>query len=189
MLSGLVLFTLVHVAFSLVGIVTGVPFAYEILTSREPGWWAWVFITSTIMTSVTGFGFPANQVTPAHPFGVISLIALGIAIYALYTRKLQGKWLYAYIANAIVAFYLNAFVLVVQLFLKVPVLKAIAPTQTEPAFVIAQLVLLIGFVLLAFYSLRRYRPVFESTDPIASESPLSSAPTTQNSNELSFDRD
>jgi hypothetical protein len=47
---------------------------------------------------------------------------------------------------------------VVQLFLKVPALKALAPTQTEPPFVVTQLLVLLTFVVLGVFAVRRFKP-------------------------------
>ncbi|WP_044254416.1 hypothetical protein [Rhodopirellula sp. SWK7] len=152
------LFTIVHVAISLLGIGSGGVVVCGFLNSQRLDRWTLFFLTTTVLTSVTGFGFPAERITPAHVVGVVSLLALGLAVYARYARRLQGKWLGLFVMSSIIAFYLNSFVLVVQLFQKIPALKAIAPTQTEPEFAITQSVLLIGFVVVAVLALRRFHP-------------------------------
>jgi uncharacterized membrane protein len=61
---------------------------------------------------------------------------------------LVGAWRWIYVVGAATALYLNVFVLIVQAFLKVPLLNALAPTQTEPPFLITQVVVLAIFVVL-----------------------------------------
>lgn len=158
MSTALGLFTLFHVGISLVGIGSGVPLMYGFLTSKQSNLWTVVFLFTTILTSVTGFGFPVDHIMPSHIVGIVSLLVLGLAVYARQTRKLQGIWYRCFVISAAFAFYLNAFVLVVQTFSKVPFLKAIAPTQTEPAFLITQTVLLVGFVILTVISARKDHP-------------------------------
>jgi hypothetical protein len=160
MFSFLSLFTLVHVAISLLGIGSGAFVMYGFLKSLRLDRWTSFFLATTILTSLTGFGFPADHITPAHIVGIVSLLVLGLTVYARYSRQLQGKWLGIFVIGSSSAFYLNAFVLVVQLFLKVPALKTIAPTQTELAFVISQSVLLVGFIALGVLALKRFRPTF-----------------------------
>ena len=153
-------FTLLHVVISLVGIATGFVVMYGFLTGRRlPRWTKWFLIT-TVLTSATGFLFPFVKVGPPHIFGVISLVVLAAAIYGLYGRKLAGSWRWIYVAGALLAQYLNVFVLVVQAFNKIPALNALAPTQTnEPAFAVSQLVVLALFVWCGILSLRRFQPV------------------------------
>jgi hypothetical protein len=144
---GLAIFTLFHVAISLLGIGSGVVVVVDLLKRRgRPGSTA-VFLTTTILTSVTGFLFPFHRLLPSHLLGVLSLVALAIAVYALYFRRLAGGWRRAYTVSAIGALYFNVFVLVAQLFMKVPALRALAPTQQEGPFKLAQLLLLVVFIV------------------------------------------
>jgi uncharacterized membrane protein len=106
---------------------------------------------------VTGFLFPFHKLLPSHILGILSLIALAIAVFARYRRRLAGGWNRAYAISAVIALYFNVFVLVAQLFQKVPALKALAPTQSEPPFKIAQLAVLIIFVLIGIFSAVRFR--------------------------------
>lgn len=147
MISGLQLFTLVHVGISLVGIVTGFVVLAGLLAGRRLDLWTAVFLTATVATSVTGFMFPVHHLMPSHVVGIISLLVLAAAIYARYPRRLAGGWRKTYVITAMIALYLNCFVAVVQSFLKIPALKNLAPTQTEPSFKIAQLTLLVLFAL------------------------------------------
>ncbi len=146
-------FTLFHVALSLAGIGAGFVVLYGWLTSRPSEGWIKTFLTTTVFTSLTGFLFPVHHVTPAHLFGIISLVVLAIAI----PLRHSDNWRGTYVSTAVIALYLNCFVLVAQLFLKVPSLKAIAPTQSEPPFVVAQSVLLLAFVILGTLATVRFR--------------------------------
>jgi hypothetical protein len=112
-----------------------------------------------VLTSVTGFGFPATHVTPGHVIGVISLVSLGFAIYARYSREMEGAWRVVYVSNAILSLYLNFFVLIVQSFQKVPALQQLAPTQTEAPFALVHLAALVAFAGLTTLSLLRFRRV------------------------------
>jgi hypothetical protein len=137
--------TIFHVALSLVGIGSGVVAIYGLLKAKTPGRWTQVFLGTTAATSLTGFLFQFHGVTPAQALGVLSLIALLIASLAIYRYHRQGIWRRTYAITVVMAFYFNVFVLIVQLFRRVPVLSAIAPTQSEPPFQIAQLAALLLF--------------------------------------------
>jgi len=150
-------FTIVHVVLSLVGIGSGVVVLYGLLTRKRLDRWTALFLASTVATSVTGFGFPFDHLLPSHVVGVISLLVLAVAIVARYALHLNGAWGRLYVITAMVALYLNVFVLVVQLFQKVPTLNALAPTQSEPAFVLAQLAVLALFVALTAAAAIRFR--------------------------------
>ena len=154
----LTVYTLVHVAISLVAIAAGIVVVAQLLAGKLPKRWTMFFLATTVATSVTGFGFPFERFLPSHGFGVLSLVALAIAIYALYARHLVGAWRWVYVIGAVVALYFNIFVLVVQLFLKVPALKALAPTQSEPPFAITQLAVLVLFGILGVLAVIRFRP-------------------------------
>ena len=150
-------FTAVHVLISLVGIASGLVVLAGLLTSKRLDGWTALFLATTAATSVTGFGFPAERILPSHIVGVISLIVLGVALYARYPRRLEGRWRAIYIVTAGIALYLNVFVGIVQAFLKVPPLTALAPTQSEAPFVAAQLAALASFVILVILALSRFR--------------------------------
>lgn len=151
-------FTLLHVVISLIGIVTGlVVLAGMLRSQRLPGWTA-VFLTTTVLTSVTGFFFPFERLLPSHIVGIISLLVLAVCLFALYLRRLSGASRWVYVATAVFALYLNVFVLVVQGFIKVPFLKALAPTQAEPPFAIAQGVVLLAFVALGILAVKAFHP-------------------------------
>ena len=149
-------YTLIHVLISLVGIGSGFVVIFGMLTNRRFDGWTALFLTTTVATSVTGFGFPADHFTPGHAIGILSLVLLPVAIYARYRRHLAGPWRVAYVVGAVASQYLNFFVLVVQSFQKVPALNALAPTQSEPPFAITQLVVLIVFVALGIGAVKRF---------------------------------
>ena len=151
-------FTLLHVVVSLIGIATGLVVLFGMVTSRALGGWTLLFLATTILTSVTGFLFPFERVLPSHVFGVVSLGLLVIAVVALYGYRLSGAARGLYVVSAVIALYLNAFVGVVQAFLKLPFFNALAPTQTELPFIAAQGVTLIAFAALGFIAVRRFHP-------------------------------
>ncbi|HET9413104.1 MAG TPA: hypothetical protein VFO74_03150 [Pseudolabrys sp.] len=160
MIAGLSIenFTILHTAISLVAIASGLIVLAGMLRARRlPGWTA-LFLVTTVLTSVTGFMFPINGLTPAIIFGVISIVILAIALMALYVKHLSGAWRWIYVTTALAALYLNVFVLIVQSFQKVPALQKLAPTQSEPPFAIAQGVALIAFLVLGALAARRFRP-------------------------------
>ena len=150
-------FTLFHVLLSLVGIGAGLVVFYGLLTSNRFDGWTKLFLNTTVATSVTGFLFPVHRFLPSHAVGILSLIALAIAILARYRFNLAGGWRRTYVVTAIMALYFNVFVLIVQLFQKVPLLKSIAPTQSEPPFQMAQLATLLIFIFLGVRATMRFR--------------------------------
>ncbi len=151
-------FTVGHVALSVAGIVSGLFVVVGMLGSKRwPGWTALFFLT-TMLTSVTGFFFPRDQVLPTHILGLMSLVALAVAFWARYVSRLAGASRWIYVLAAVLALYLNAFAAVVQLFQKLPFLQPLAPTQSEPPFVYTQLAMLAIFVLLGIIAMIRFRP-------------------------------
>ena len=149
-------FTLLHVILSLVGIATGLIVVYGLMTGKRFDAWTAIFLLFTVLTSLTGFLFPFTHLLPSHIVGALSLLMLAFAIVARYPRRLEGAWRRIYVVCAMVALYLNCFVLVVQMFLKVPALHALAPKGNEPPFLIAQLALLAIFVWLTIVAARRF---------------------------------
>lgn len=140
------LFTLIHVVISVLGILAGLVVVGGLIAGSRLSGWTGLFLLMTILTSVTGFGFPFTRVLPPHVFGAISLVALAVCVVAY--RKQAPRWRSIYVITAVTALYLNVFVLVVQLFTKTPPLAQLAPTQQEPPFAITQLVLLGLFIWL-----------------------------------------
>jgi hypothetical protein len=149
--------TLIHVLLSLVGIGAGFVVLYGLLTAQRLDGWTKVFLYTTVATSVTGFAFPFHQLLPSHKVGIISLVVLAVAIAARYSGRLIGSWRWIYVISAMIALYLNVFVGVVQAFEKVPALKALAPTQSEPPFKFTQLAVLTLFVVLAIVATVKFR--------------------------------
>jgi hypothetical protein len=140
-------FTLFHVVLSLAGIISGLVVAGGLASGRRLADWAAIFLVMTAATSITGFGFPANTLLPSHVVGAISLVVLAGVLMAQ-LKRMAGPWRRIYSAGVVTATYLNCFVLVVQLFRRVPDLSELAPTQAEPPFAIAQLLVLASFVWL-----------------------------------------
>lgn len=159
MILGMTPFTLFHVILSLIGIVTGFVVLSGLLKSERRAGWTFIFLLTTIGTSVTGFLFPFSGFTPAIGVGIISMIFLIAAVLALYLFHLAGAWRWIYVFSAVVSLYLNVFVLVVQSFQKIPTLHALAPTQSEPPFSIVQGAVLVLFIIAGFLSVRRFYPL------------------------------
>ena len=157
MTFGMTTFTFVHVLLSLIGIFSGFVVVFGLLVAKRLDGWTTLFLASTVLTSVTGFLFPFHGFLPSHGVGILSMLALAIAIFARYGRHLAGLWRRTYTITAVIALYLNVFVLIVQLFQKVPALKAIAPTQSEAPFKVTQLVALVLFVVLGGSAAIRFR--------------------------------
>ena len=149
-------FTVVHVVLSVVGIGAGLVVLVGLIAGRYLGVWTTLFLAATVLTCVTGFGFPVAHVLPSHIVGVVCLLVLVLASVALYARGLRGAWRAIYVVSAGLALYLNVFVGVVQAFLNVPALHALAPQQTEGPFVAAQLLVLALFILLTIAAVRRF---------------------------------
>lgn len=152
-------FTQFHVVLSLIGIATGAAVAFGMAAGKRFDVLTGVFLATTVLTSVTGFLFPIGGATPAVVFGVLSLIVLAIALLARYGFGLEGAWRWIYVVTAFAALYLNAFVGIVQAFQKQPLLQPLAPTQTEPPFVAAQVFLLAFTLFVGALALRRFHPL------------------------------
>jgi hypothetical protein len=150
-------FTLVHVLLSLAGIGSGFIVVYGMLSGKRLDRWTAIFLATTALTSLTGFLFPVEHLLPSHVVGVISLVVLVIAILARYALHLAGTWRAIYVVCAMLALYLNSFVAVVQSFLKIPALHALAPTQKEPPFLIAQLAVMAIFIVVGVLAVKKFR--------------------------------
>jgi len=152
-------FTLLHVLISMIALASGfVVLGGLLLANRMPGWTA-VFLATTVLTSLTGFGFPiSGGLLPSHIVGAISLVVLAVAICAYYVRNLAGAWRWIYAATALAALYFNVFVGVAQAFAKIPAMQALAPTQSEPPFAIVQAIVLVMFVVIGIAAVRRFHP-------------------------------
>jgi hypothetical protein len=157
-------YTLIHVAISLIGIAAGFAVMVGMIKSRRLNRWTVLFLTMTVLTSLTGFGFlayglPPGGFSPGIAIGIISMVVLVVTLYARYGAQMMGAWRWIYVVTAIVAQYLNFFVLIVQSFQKVPTLHDLAPHQNEPPFAVAQGVTLVVFIVWGIIAVRRFRPV------------------------------
>jgi hypothetical protein len=150
-------FTIVHVLLSLVGIGSGLLVAYGLLLGKRFDGATAIFLATTALTSLTGFLFPFERLLTSHILGIISLVVLAVAIQARYARHLVGAWRSTYVVSAVLALFLNVFVLVAQIFMKVPAVHALAPTRTEPPFLVAQLLVMAVFIVLGIFAVKRFR--------------------------------
>jgi hypothetical protein len=164
MILGMTTFTFIHVLISLIGIFSGLVVLCGLLTGKRMNGWTAIFLISTVATSVTGFMFPYKGFTPGIGVGILSLIVLVIAIVARYSRHLDGGWRRTYVINAVIALYFNVFVLIAQLFEKVPSLHVLAPKGNEPPFAVTQGIVVAVFIVLGVYAVKGFR---EPMIPIA----------------------
>jgi hypothetical protein len=148
-----------HSIISLVAIVAGIVVVRDLLASKADGPWSLLYFITAIATSVTGFGFPFTKFLPSHGVGILSLILLFAAVLARYVFNYAGSWRWIYAVGVTLGEYFLVFVLIAQAFMKVNALHTLAPTQTEPPFAIAQLILLAIFVVLTIAAVRKFRPV------------------------------
>ena len=158
MVLGMTPLVLIHTLISLAGIATGLVVLKGFFGNRRLDRWTGGFLATTILTSASGFVLPAAKFMPSHAVGVLSLLVLAVCCYARYGKRMAGAWRTGYLLTAMAALYLNVFVLVVQLFLKVPALHELAPKGNEPPFAAAQAVVLVAFVVLGVMAARRFHP-------------------------------
>ncbi len=150
-------FTLFHVVISLIGILSGFIAVFGMIAGKRLDGWTAVFLVTTALTSITGFLFPFHKLLPSHILGVISLVVLALAIPARYVKHLEGAWRKVYAITASIALWLNVFVFVAQLFMKVPSLHVLAPTGSEPPFLVTQVVVMAVFVVLTVAAAIKFR--------------------------------
>jgi hypothetical protein len=151
-------FLQIHVALSLIALVAGLVVLYGLLKGRALGGWLELFLVTIILTSVTGFPLPPFGLDPPRMVGILSLILLAIALASIYVFRSSGAWRWIFVVTALAALYLDAFVGVIQAFAKLPALHALAPTGSEPPFLIVQVIVLVFFVVLGFMAARRFHP-------------------------------
>src|SRR5262245_10573267 len=156
MIVDLPTFTLIHVVLSVVGIISGLVVVGGLVAGTYLGAWTAIYLGTTILTSVTGFGFPFTTISPAQVVGAISLLVLAICLSARYWKSMQGAWRSTYVITAVVALYLNVFVLIVQLFTKTPPLAQLAPTLQEAPFAATQVFVLGLFAWLGWAAVRGF---------------------------------
>ena len=154
--TGLAVFTLFHVALSVVGIVAGFVVVFGLISAKQSKTSAGTFLVTTAATSVTGFLFPFHKFLPSHALGIISILVLALTIPALYVFHLAGAWRRVYVSGSVIALYLNVFVLIAQFFMKIPALQVLAPTQSEPPFLGTQIVVMLIFIVLGVLATKRF---------------------------------
>jgi hypothetical protein len=157
-MTALTAFTIFHVLISLVGIAAGFVVMFGMIGSRRLNGWTSLFLWTTLATTLTGFMFPFHGLLPSYYVGFVSTLILVIAIVARYPKHMNGSWRWIYVVTAILGQYLNVFVLVVQLFLKVPALHALAPKGNEPPFLISQVVVMLLFIVWGVATVRKFHP-------------------------------
>lgn len=158
MIFGMTPLTFIHVVLSLIGIFAGFIVVFGMISGKRLDGWNGIFLLTTALTSVTGFFFPFHKVTPGIILGIISLVVLAVAIPARYVLHLAGPWRKIYAVTASIALYLNVFVLVAQLFMKVPSLHVLAPNGSEPPFLISQVVVMVLFIVLTIAAAIKFHP-------------------------------
>jgi hypothetical protein len=158
-------FTAFHVLLSLIGIGSGFLVLYGLLVAKRFDGATAIFLLTTVLTSATGFLFPFEHLLPSHVLGIISLLALAVAIIARYPMHMVRAWRSTYVISAVLALYLNFFVLVAQTFMKVPVVHILAPTQKEPPFFIVQLVVMVIFIVLGVFAVKKFRTETSASVP------------------------
>lgn len=158
MIFGMTPLTFIHVVLSLIGIFAGFIAVFGMIGGKRLDGWNGIFLLTTALTSVTGFFFPFHRVTPGIILGIISLVVLAVAIPARYVLHLAGQWRKIYAVTASIALYLNVFVLVAQLFMKVPSLHVLAPNGSEPPFLISQEVVMVLFIVLTIAAAIKFHP-------------------------------
>ena len=147
----------IHTWLSLIALGAGAVVIMGLISLRPMPAWTAVFLLTAVATSATGFALPFERVLPSHIVGGIALVVLAVALLAQYRFRLAGAWRWLYALAAIASVYLLAFVGVVQAFLKIPSLHALAPTGSEAPFAVTQVAVLAVFVALAVVAVRTSR--------------------------------
>ena len=151
-------YTLIHVIISLIGIGSGLIVLFGMFGSKRFDGMTALFLATTALTSLTGFGFPFERITPGIILGILSLLVLALAIPARYSFHMAGRWRTIYVITAVIALFFNCFVLIAQSFMKVPALHALAPKGNEPPFAIAEGILLALFIMAGVMAVKKFRP-------------------------------
>lgn len=157
MIFDLLTFTLIHVILSIVGIIAGLVVVGGLMAGTRLNGWTGIYFVTTVLTNVTGFGFPFSNILPSHIVGGVSLIILAIGLAARYWKQLAGSWRTVFVVTTVAALYFNVFVLFAQLFAKVPAMIALAPTQSAPAFIVTNLIVLVLFIVPGRAAVRGFR--------------------------------
>jgi hypothetical protein len=151
-------FTILHVIITLIAMGSGLIVVGGMFASHRLPVTTALFLFTTALTSVTGFLFPIHGFTPALGVGIVACVILVVALFALYKEHLARAWRWIYVITAVASLYLNVFVLVVQSFVKISALNALAPTQSEPPFAVTQVIVLAIFILIALIAVIKFRP-------------------------------
>lgn len=158
-MSGIAALTLFHVVLSLIAIVAGVVLARGLLAGRRNDRWTHIFMVTTAITVLTGFVFPYRGFTPGIGVGIVCVLVFIPTALARYRFQMAGLWRPVFIVGALALFYFNCLVFVVQSFQKIPPLNALAPTGAEPVVGIVQAIVFVAFLVVGFFSVRRFRPM------------------------------
>lgn len=161
-MSGIAGLTLFHVIVSLIAIAAGIVLAHGLITRKRYDRWTLIFMLTTAVTVLTGFVFPYNGFTPGIGVGIICVLIFIPTALARYRFGMAGIWRLVFIVGALALFYFNCLVFVVQSFQKIPPLNALAPTGGEPIIGVVQAVVFIAFLIVGFFSVRRFRPTMLS---------------------------
>jgi hypothetical protein len=158
MFFGFTTFTLIHVLLSLIALVAGVVVVIGLIGARRSEHWTALYLITAVLTNATGFGFASAHILPSHILGALSLVVLLLAILGFYVFRLAGAWRWIYAVGAVMALFFDVFVAIAQAFAKIPSLHVLAPTQSEPPFLIAELINLAIFVVLVILAARKFHP-------------------------------
>ena len=156
MSTALAAFTLFHVALSLVGILVGLVVVFALISGKQSKSWTAAFLLTTAAASLTGFLFPLHKFLPSHGVGMVALLVLPLTIPAPYVLHLAGAWRRVYVIGSVIALYLNVSVLIAPFFMKIPAHKALAPTGSEPPFLVTQVVVMLIFIVFGVFATRRF---------------------------------
>ena len=148
--------TYIHTAISLIAIPLGIMATARLFRPDLPATWTRSFLWLAVLTSATGFIFPFIGITPAFVVGILALAILAAMRWAsTHPETTFARWTYA--GGMVASLYLLIFVAVVQAFLKIPKLHALAPTGTEAPFAITQVLVLLVMLAIGIAALRRFR--------------------------------
>jgi len=157
MILGMTPFTFFHVVISLVAILSGLAILFGMMSGKRLDGWTALFLLIAVATDITGFMFPYHGFTPGIGVGIVSMVVLAIALFARYSRRMAGGWRRIYAITAVIAVYFNIFVLVAQFFEHVPSMHVLAPTGSEPPFLIAQVIVMVIFIALGIAAVKGFR--------------------------------
>ena len=159
-------FTLFHVVVSLLAIIAGLAVVGALAAGIRLDGWTGLFLVTTFLTNATGFFFPTPAFMPSHAVGVMSLVFLPVVLWARYRAGLAGGWRRTYVILTTTLLWMNVFVLIAQLFRRVPALIVLAPKQQEPPFLLTQVVTLVVFVWLGRAAVKGFSASAGRLDPV-----------------------